>query len=94
LFNARETKYCSCSETVVNTEDAAQSSDFLPPVPNLSTVASVCSAAIRITGRTKPSAATSVYADYYPRNRALHAALKDEFDATAKLVSDIRGGIS
>jgi xylulokinase len=53
-------------------------------------VTSACSAAIKITGNTRPSAARSVYADYYPRYCALYAALKDEFDAMAQVVAHAR----
>jgi xylulokinase len=42
---------------------------------------------VQITGSTQPSAARAVYADYYPRYRALYAALKPEFDAMAQLVT-------
>jgi xylulokinase len=53
-------------------------------------VASACDATIKISDRTQPSAARSLYADYYPRYRALYAALKDEFGAMAEVVSHTR----
>jgi xylulokinase len=40
---------------------------------------------VRITGRTQPGTARTVYADYYPRYRALYPALKPEFEAMAQL---------
>ena len=46
-----------------------------------------CQTAIQTTGRTDPGPAASVYADYYPRYRALYAALKDEFNAVADVVA-------
>jgi xylulokinase len=42
---------------------------------------------VKITGSTQPGAARAVYADYYPRYRALYSALKPEFDAMAQLVA-------
>ena len=52
-------------------------------------VESACAAAIKITDSTQPGAATPVYADYYPRYRALYAALKDEFAALEKVRSKL-----
>jgi xylulokinase len=42
---------------------------------------------VKITGSTQPGADRVVYADYYPRYRALYSALKPEFDAMAQLVA-------
>jgi len=50
-------------------------------------VAAACARAIRLTGETQPGPAASVYADYYPRYRALYPALKSEFAALAQVVS-------
>jgi xylulokinase len=49
-------------------------------------VASACEAVIKTTGRTTPSAATPVYAEYYPRYRALYPALAREFEAMVRVV--------
>jgi xylulokinase len=51
-------------------------------------VESACDAVIKTTSRDKPSDARSVYAEYYPRYRALYPALKSEFDAMARVVSN------
>ncbi len=46
------------------------------------TVEAACAATIRITGQTQPDpAASSAYADFYPRYRALYPALAAEFAA-------------
>ncbi len=50
-------------------------------------VAEACEAAIRVTGHTHPGPAVPVYADYYPRYRALYPALAPEFKAIAQVVS-------
>jgi len=42
---------------------------------------------VQTTGRTQPGAARTVYADYYPRYRALYPALQPEFEAMAQLVA-------
>jgi xylulokinase len=42
---------------------------------------------VKVTGSTQPGVARAVYADYYPRYRALYPALKPEFDAMAQLVA-------
>ncbi|GAG36990.1 unnamed protein product, partial [marine sediment metagenome] len=49
-------------------------------------VATACDAAVRETGRITPGPAVSVYADYYPRYRALYPALAPEFEAMAQVV--------
>jgi xylulokinase len=48
-------------------------------------VSEACSAAIRMTGRTRPGPAVPVYADYYPRYRALYPAVAGEFEALAEV---------
>ncbi len=50
-------------------------------------VTEACDAAVRVTGRTEPGPAAPVYADYYPRYRALYPALAPEFKALAQVVS-------
>jgi xylulokinase len=49
-------------------------------------VPSACEQVIRLTGRTEPGPATSVYAAYYPRYRALYPALAAEFAAITDVV--------
>ena len=49
-------------------------------------VAAACDAAIHLTGRVEPGQAARVYADYYPRYRALYPALAPEFEALAQVV--------
>jgi xylulokinase len=49
-------------------------------------VAEACERAIQVTGRTQPGPAVPVYADYYPRYRALYPALAPEFAALAEVV--------
>ena len=41
-------------------------------------------AAIRITGQVQPGPASAVYADAYPRYRALYPALKPTFASLAQ----------
>ncbi len=50
-------------------------------------VAAACAAAVRVTGSTEPGPAVSIYADYYPRYRALYPALAPEFAAIAQVVT-------
>ena len=50
-------------------------------------VAAACAAAVRVTGSTEPGPAVSIYADYYPRYRALYPALAPEFESIAQVVS-------
>ena len=50
-------------------------------------VAEACDTAIRVTGRTRPGPAMAVYADFYPRYRALYPALAPDFAAMARVVS-------
>jgi xylulokinase len=49
-------------------------------------VTTACNASVRETGRITPGPAASVYADYYPRYRALYPALAPEFEAMARVV--------
>jgi len=48
-------------------------------------VASVCSALIKLTGRTAPGAASATYAKIYPLYRNLYPALRPSFNAAARL---------
>jgi xylulokinase len=50
-------------------------------------VAAACATAVRVTGSTEPGPAVSIYADYYPRYRALYPALAPEFAAIAQVVT-------
>jgi len=54
-------------------------------------VSAACEAAIRLTGSTRPGAAAPVYADYYPRYRALYPVLAPEFAALAAVLKQSRG---
>ena len=75
--------------TVNVTEGAAYGAAILAGVGAgaYRSVAEACDAVIRVTGQTEPGAAASVYADYYPRDRALYPALAREFEAMAPVVS-------
>ena len=75
--------------TVEVTEGAAYGAALLAGVGAgvYPTVTAACDAVIRVTGRTEPGPAASVYADYYPRYRALYPALAPEFEAIAQVVS-------
>jgi xylulokinase len=75
--------------TVNVTEGAAYGAALLAGVGAgvYADVPAACEAAIRLTGRTEPGPAVSVYADYYPRYRALYPALAPEFAAIAEVVS-------
>jgi xylulokinase len=46
-----------------------------------------CEAVVKTKYKTKPSPAKSVYAQYYPRYRALYPALKSEFAQIAEIVT-------
>ena len=48
-------------------------------------VAEACESAVRVTGKNDPSPAATIYADYYPRYRALYPALAAEFAAMARV---------
>ena len=50
-------------------------------------VQAACAAAIRVTGSTQPGPAVPIYADYYPRYRALYPVLAPEFAALAQVVN-------
>lgn len=75
--------------TVNVTEGAAYGAALLAGVGAgvYDSVAEACNKAIWVTGRTEPSPAASIYADYYPRYRALYPALAPEFEAMAQVVS-------
>ncbi len=51
-------------------------------------VESACDAVITTTSRIAPGAAKSVYAEYYPRYRALYPILKNEFAAIARIAAN------
>jgi xylulokinase len=73
--------------TVNVTEGAAYGAALLAGVGAglYSSVTEACTTAVRLTGRTHPGAAASVYGDYYPRYRALYPALAKEFAAIAEV---------
>jgi len=74
--------------TVNVTEGAAYGAALLAGVGAgvYADVAAACETAIRVTGRVEPGQAARVYADYYPRYRALYPALAPEFEALAQVV--------
>jgi xylulokinase len=74
--------------TVNVTEGAAYGAALLAGVGAgvYADVAAACDAAIRLTGQTEPGPAVPIYADYYPRYRALYPALAPEFAAIAEVV--------
>jgi xylulokinase len=49
------------------------------------TVEAAGDAVVKVTGTVAPGAAAKVYADYYPRYRALYPALAKEFEAMARV---------
>ncbi len=51
------------------------------------TVDAACDAVVKIIDTTRPGVAGKVYAEYYPRYRALYSVLADEFEAMARLIS-------
>jgi len=75
--------------TVNVTEGAAYGAALLAAVGAgvYSSVPEACQAAIRLVDRIDPGPAKAVYADYYPRYRALYPALAPEFEAMAAVVS-------
>ena len=75
--------------TVNVTEGAAYGAALLAGVGAgvYPTVGAACGAAIQVTGHLEPGPAASVYADFYPRYRALYPALAPEFEALAQTVS-------
>jgi xylulokinase len=50
-------------------------------------VAEACRRAVKVTGMTEPSCARRVYADFYPRYRALYPALAPEFKNLTPVVT-------
>jgi len=75
--------------TVNVTEGAAYGAALLAGVGAgvYGSVAEACERTVRVTGRTEPGPAVAVYADYYPRYRALYPALASQFEALARVVS-------
>jgi xylulokinase len=75
--------------TVAVTEGAAYGAALLAGVGAgvYADVGEACATAVQVTGRTEPGSDVSVYADYYPRYRALYPALAPEFRAMAHVVS-------
>jgi len=75
--------------TVNVTEGAAYGAALLAAVGAgiYGSVPEACQAAIRPVDHAAPGPATAVYADYYPRYRALYPALAPEFEAMAAVVS-------
>jgi xylulokinase len=71
--------------TVNVTEGAAYGAALLAGVGAgiFADVPAACGTAIKIAGNSEPGADAPVYSAYYPRYRALYAALKDEFAALA-----------
>jgi xylulokinase len=74
--------------TVKVTEGAAYGAALLAGVGAgvYGDVAQACATAVEVTGRTEPGPAVAIYADYYPRYRALYPALAPEFEAMAQVV--------
>lgn len=75
--------------TVSVTEGAAYGAALLAGVGAgvYDSVAEACQAAVLVTGSTLPGPAASVYADFYPRYRALYPALAPHFETMAQVVS-------
>ena len=75
--------------TVNVTEGAAYGAALLAGVGAgvYADVKAACNAAVRVTGQTEPGPAVPLYAEYYPRYRALYPALVPQFEAMAALVS-------
>jgi xylulokinase len=76
--------------TVNSTEGAAYGAALLAGAGTgvFPSVERASAAAIRVTGRTRPGKrAAAAYAQYYPRYRALYAALADEFAAMGRTVA-------
>ncbi len=75
--------------TVNVTEGAAYGAALLAAVGAgvYSSVPEACQTAIRLVDHTGPGPAMAVYADYYPRYRALYPALAPQFEAMAAVVS-------
>jgi xylulokinase len=75
--------------TVNVTEGAAYGAALLAAVGAgvYGSVAEACQAVVQVTGSTRPGPAAPVYADYYPRYRALYPALAPEFEALVEVVA-------
>jgi xylulokinase len=75
--------------TVEVTEGAAYGAALLAGVGAgvFRDVSDACQTAVQVTGRTQPGPAVAIYADFYPRYRALYPALAPEFEAMAEVVS-------
>lgn len=75
--------------TVSVTEGAAYGAALLAGVGAgvWADVAEAAGRSVAVTGRHSPGADAGVYADFYPRYRALYPALKAEFEAVAETVS-------
>ena len=50
-------------------------------------VAEAAERTVQVTGRTEPGPDSAVYADYYPRYRALYPALKEQFKMLAEVAA-------
>ena len=74
--------------TVNVTEGAAYGAALLAAVGSgiYGSVLEACQSAIRLVDHTGPSPDMAVYADYYPRYRALYPALAPHFEAMAAVV--------
>jgi xylulokinase len=74
--------------TVNTTEGAAYGAALLASVGAgvYPEVDAACRQTVKLTGQTMPSAAVSIYNNYYPRYRALYPALASEFAAMSKLM--------
>jgi xylulokinase len=72
--------------TVNTTEGAAYGAALLAATGTgaFSTVESACEAVIRVTGVTRPGAASAVYREVYPRYTELYPALRPSFAAAAR----------
>jgi len=75
--------------TVSVTQGAAYGAALLAGVgvEAYASVAEACETAVRVTGQNDPGRAAAIYADYYPRYRALYPALAAEFAAMARVVN-------
>jgi xylulokinase len=74
-------------ELVNATEGAAYGAALLAAVGAgvYEDVETACETCIRVTNQTEVSSDKEIYADYYPRYRALYPALRKEFSALAEL---------
>ena len=80
-------------ELVNATEGAAYGAALLAAVGAgiHESVEAACKACIRVTDQTEVGSNKDVYADYYPRYRALYPALREEFSALAGLAEKYAG---